>query len=537
MKKINALAALAALSVVISCDPNATPTPEPEVTFALAESNVEVTGLDYDAIVEVEEAQINIYANYLDRENVQALDVAFVGLEDGVTVNYSQVYNYLTGPQTVTFTKKGKDFVYAVAVVLGNPEPKFIDLTVAGQSVTGSEIKLSGSTNLTELPVEFVVSPSDAKVFVGTNEIASGDKVDFSDKVNGVTFEVKVGTFSASKNVKVVTTGISSVTRVWGHYVQPASMVDDWFGTKVTGVLDCIRNVAMSDDYIFLSKDRESADGLPGVYAVSLLDPSNVKLLSQRNIPSGERFFSIAVLENTVLAASFVMAAGGHFRLYKYDSVTSVPEVVLDYVLPSAMRLGDKITTEGTWQNGKIWAYDNTSAQKFLCFEVKGGKISATPTVVDLDTKKGNYGAFYKYAEGKYMWGGSSTSSAMFSVSGTTANLEFELPTASYAVPAHGFQFFTINEENYMGYVILQNSFQDGQFRITPLPKATIQESIESVPNPYVYWLGDPESKDEPNTGKKNGNGLGSGAYRVIRGHNYYVAYVPGAGISLFEIK
>ena len=543
MKKINYLAALAAVAAVFSCNPSEKPDDEKpqDVKFSLSVKNVEVKGLEQEYLVNVDNtsSEVEIFADYLDAENIKALEVSFVGLEDGVSASYESVYNYAQGAQSVTFTKQGKEFVYSVSVTLGEPSPEFVSLSVAGVAVQGGEVKLSGSTNLAECEVVFTLSPAETKVFVGDVEIASGDKVDFSDKINGVDFTLKCASASKVVNVKAITTGITSVTRVWGHYVKPDSVTDDWFGTKVTGTLDMIRNVALSDNYIFLSKDKEKIEDVvdrAGCYAVSISDPSDVKLLSREGFDDNTRFFGVTTLDNTPFLPSFVMAAGGHLVIWKYDDINSDPVIAVDYVLPEAMRLGDKITSEGTLEDGKLYLYDTTSGMKVLCFTVKGGKVEATPSIIDLDAKQGNYGALYKYDDTHYVVSASSSAATMFSITGTTATTDFQFSSTKFPVPSHGFEFFTINDEEYMAFVNLRNNFMDGQFRIVPMAGATLEEKLNAEVNPYVYYLGDPNA-EEDGTRVKNGNGLGSGDFRVVDGHNYYAAYVPGTGLSLFEIK
>ena len=223
MKKITFFAALAAAAAVLSCNPDEKPNdqkPE-EVKFSLSENNIQISGLEKEYVVNVDNAKaaVDIYADYLDADNIKALDISFTGLEEGVTVAYEQVFNYAQGSQKVTFTKKEKEFVYSFSVTLGEPSPEFTSLSVAGVAVAGGEVKLSSAVKLAECVVEFAVSPAETKVFVDNAEIESGDPVDFSDKVNGVTFTLKCASVTKEVNVKAVTTGISSVVRVWGHYV------------------------------------------------------------------------------------------------------------------------------------------------------------------------------------------------------------------------------------------------------------------------------------------------------------------------------
>lgn len=540
MKKIKLFALLGLAALACACQPKNEDPVKPEVSFSLSDKNIVLSGLEGESIVTVNNSAktVGIFVEYVDKENIKALEVDFTGLEEGVEVNYTKVFNYSTGAQTVTFVKDGTEFPYSFAVTVGAAQPKFTSLTVGGVDAMGGVVKLSGSADLASLVVEFEVSPADAKVFVGDRELASGDKVDFSDKLNGVELAVRAGEAVSVHVVKVETTGISSVKRVWGEYVKPFSegVKSDWFGSMVTGEANVIRTVAMSDEYVFLSKDKDGINPKGGVYAVSIKDPESVRLLSQEGIPDGTRFFGISTLGNAPIAASFTMGQGVILRIYRWLGETSAPELVLEYMTTENMRLGDKLVAEGTWQDGKIWLHDATSGTKELCFTVKDDKVIATPTIIDLDTKVGNYGCFYPYKDGQYVWAGAGVGATLFNVSGTSGEKVYEFPTSIVSAPTLGPRFFTFNEENYMAYCILKNSYQDGQFRITALERDTLEESIENATHTYQYWLGDPNATED-GVYVKNANASGDCAMRVIDGKTYFAAYVCGTGLSLFEIE
>ncbi len=530
------LVALALISAACKSDDPV----KPEVKFSLAESNITVSGLSQECIVNVDNAAraVDIYADYADKDNIKALEITFNNLEEGVEVNYSKVYNYSAGAQKVVFVKEETSFEYTFAVTVGEPVIKFNSFTVAGVNALGGEVKVSGGADLTALEVVFEVSPSDAKVFVGDAEIVSGATLDFSDKVNGVNFVARVGSVEKTLNIKAVTTGISSISRVWGVYYKPFSEGVDatWFGSQVSGELNIIRTIAMNDEYVFLSKDKDSVNPTGGVYAVSISDPNSVRILSQKGIPEGTRFFAIATLEDKVIAASFTMGSGHQFSIYAWDDVNSDPEQILSYTTTENVRMGDHIVTEGTWTDGKIWCYDSSSGTRVYCFTVADGKVSATPVVVDLDTKMGNYAGFYPYKDNQYICAGAGVNAGLFTVDGTMATLEYSFPGAMISSPTLGIRFFSFKEENYMGYVALRNNYNDGQMRISALSRETLSESIDNLTNTYKFWLGDPNATEDREY-VKNANGCGDGTFRVIGDKTYYAAFVTGTGLSLFEIK
>lgn len=542
MKKINLFSTLVlALATLFACQPAG---PEKAgFEFQLKNGNVVVENAEFDYIVSVSGNTATITLDYLDKINSYALTVKFKDLPDGVRASgYQATFDYSTqSSQVVRFEKDGEEgyVEYTIKVVLAAPQPKFAHASLNGVDVVGGVAKLSPSDDLTKVFFAFSTTPDFTEVYIGSQKIESGCELDFSDKANGITFTLKCEGVTATETIKAATAGINTVTRVWGHYVKPVTTTDTWFGTKVNGTLDLLRTVALNDEYVFLSRDVRKEDNVvvekTGAYAIKISDSEDVTAMSTTGLADADRVFGLSVLGDKCILSTFAMGAGAHFKIFKYDTVTSDPVCVLDYTLTENLRLGDRITVEGDWTNGAIMAYDNTSGTKVYCFEVSGGTVSSTPRIIDLDTKGGTYSGLYKHKEGYYMLGGNAAA-MYFAVSGTTGTKQFSLETASYSAPMHGIQFFTVNDMDYMGYVVLQNSFQDGQFRITPLAGETLQEALEAVPNPYVFWLGDPESK-ETITGDKNGNGLGMGMFRKVGDHNYYVAYVPGTGISLFDIQ
>ena len=538
--KIFKLFPLLALAVAAAaCQPEQEEQKGAPVSFQFSEKNILVSGLEQDYLLSVDNSgrTVDIFVDYADKENIKALQIEFSGLEEGVEARYETVYNYSLGPQTVVFVKKEVEFPYLFSVQVGEPTVEFLSFTVAGQSALGGTVQMTSSDDLSALPVEFEVSPADSKVFLGHLEISSGDTFDFSDKLNGLTFVARCGASEQSLNVKVVTTGINSVKRVWGRYYKPFSEGEDatWFGTKVVGDANVLRTVAMTDEYVFLSKDKDEVNPLGGVYAINIENPDDVKLLSQEGFAEGTRVFGITALENTVLVATFNMAAGSVFRIYGYEDIDSAPRTLVEYTLPEAMRLGDRITADGNWESGRILVYDSTSGNKVLSFGIRNKLVNKKPQVIDLDTKLGNYAAFYPYQANQYI-GGAGTGTHLFTLDGTSAIKQFTFDSAIIAAPTLGIRFFECNGENYMAYVVLRSSYQDGQFRISPLRGESLEESINAITKSYAFYLGDPNATED-GVYVMNANASGEGYLRQIGDKLYYAAFVTGTGLSLFEIQ
>ena len=193
------------------------------------------------------------------------------------------------------------------------------------------------------------------------------------------------------------------------------------------------------------------------------------------------------------------------------------------------------MSVEGDWKNGKIWFHDFTSQQAAYVFDVKDGAVSTTATKVTYDAKQGNWSAMYKYDDKQYIGGGPGAKSRLFEIANNAATTQLELPGAYFANPLHGVRFFTFNEQEYMTYAILRNSWQDGQMRITELNGETLKASLETPGATWKFGLGDPVENDI--TAEKNGNGLGNNVLQIIDNKIYIATYIPGAGLSLFLIK
>ena len=338
----------------------------PEVTgsISLSQDMVQVNGLSEDYFVFVDNAArtIEIEIAYADVNELAALEVEFVNLPQGVTAEGFTCDFTATPSRLVSFSDGSVEVQYTVTAEAADPDPHFTSLTVNGVAAANNEVKLSGTSDLANAVVEFTVSPEGTKVMVGDREIESGATVDFSDKVNGVTFTLVCGEITNTDKYVAVTTGINNVVRVWGHYASPVTVTDDWFGTEMPAASgDWMRNIAMDNQYVYIPH----ASGTGGVYAVNVSDGKLAKAMSTTGISGGVHLTSDAeVMDNgsstILLVCNLANNAAGNLTVYAYDNVDADPRVVLNYSLatPSVTpRLGDKMTAEGTWEKGKLYFF------------------------------------------------------------------------------------------------------------------------------------------------------------------------------------
>ena len=561
MKKI--FAALSAALVLFSACEQETPV----VSFALTSDNVEVAGLTADALVVVDAVAKTaaIEVAYADKAQLQALQVNFVGIPSDVTVE-NFTFDFSTGAtKEVAVSQNGATDTYVFSATYASPEPKFVTMSLvpskkttndAGEevyvaagaeaAVAGGTAKLKGSANLSVVAFNYTVSPANTKVLVDGQEIASGAILDFSDKVNGVTFTLKCEDVEETANVKVVTTGFSSIERVWGKYVKPVTTDANWYDLETTGIGGAgnYRNVAMDANYVYLPKA-----GGPEVAVIDAKTGDFVKMLDITGIDGGvHKSSSIQVADNNgssvVLVANLVNAKDSHLKVYAWSDLDKAPAVALDYTLPEAYRFGDKFQFEGTWAEGRLVfvSYAGNADRPVAIFDVKNGVVNAEPTIVKIGTvaKSGNsISGLYKYSDTEYLWAGSGDLFATYSVSGDTFTQNYQcVDGANFSQPMHDVHFITYNEQKYAVYARLLNSYCDGAVRFMELNGDSLLSSMQNadVTTDKQVALGDPT---EPFvTADKNGNGCGAcDVYQAADGTTYVVGFVTGAGMSMFRLK
>jgi len=552
----------AALVLFAACQPKE----DPKVSFMLTNDNVEVAGLTADYLVVVDAANYTaaIEIAYADKDQLQALQVNFVGVPSDVTVE-NFTFDFSNGAtKEVAVSQNGATDTYVFSATVAKPEPKFVTMSLvpsklttdeegaevyvpagAEAAVAGGVAKLKGSANLQVVAFNYTVSPANTKVLVDGQEIATGAIVDFSDKVNGVTFTLKCEDVEETANVKVVTTGFSSIERVWGRYVKPETVETNWYEALVENGNN-YRNVAMDGKYVYLPKA-----GGPEVNVIDAMTGEFVKQLDLTGVEKGNATHatsSVQVADNNgssvVLVANLVTAANANLKVYAWSDLDAAPTLALDYVLPEVHRYGDKFQFEGTWANGRLIFvdYNKSDNRTVAIFNVTNGVVSTEPTigyVGDVLTTGNSICGLYKYSDTEYIWAGTGNYLATFSVAGDTFTKTYQpADGASYSHPMHDVHFITYNEQEYAVYCRLLNGYQDAAVRFMELNGDSLKASFESadVTTDKQVALGDPEK--EYVTALKNSNGCGGcDVYQAADGTIYVVGCAPGTGVSVFKLK
>lgn len=521
-------------------DPGTTDIP----TLTLSMANVDVTGIDGDYLAVVDNAAktIKIALEYVDKENVKALMVTFINLPQDFTTEYQKTFNYSDGAtQTVVFKYKDvKAAEYVMSVSLGAPDPKFLTLTVAGVDAMSGEVHLSNAAALSQLPVEFTVEPEDAVVSVGGEAIESGATLDFSDKLNGVTFTLTCAEVTKTHKVVAVTSGLRKAERVWGHYV---SGIDGWYGTAVRDIPDNYwhRTCAMDNDYVYLA---QHGGAVKGAYVLSFTDGSVVGTLKTDGISGGAHTVScIRTIPDgdggyKILQCNLLNGNGSTLKVYKWDSKDSDPVTVLSYQLDG--RWGDKMSVSGTWKDGAIYFVSGTQGdtKDAYIFSVKNGEVSSNPTKITIPgvDAVATYSECFKFSDTDFVLSACGGRPVLYSWTNNSLTKSLVFDSQIFSGYDEGIQVFTFNDQKYMALARLSDGETGATLRIIPLVGETLKSAIEAVdPNKvFTYGLVDPD--DYKATGFKSGNALADCTLRVINGETYIAAMSEGAGISLFKL-
>ena len=557
MKKLfSILASALTILAVASCgekEPqNGPETPGGNVpTITLTPANIDVTGIDGDylAVVDMSANTIKITLEYGDMENAKALTVSFIGLPEGVTAEYQRTFNYSDGAsQTVAFKYDGQTVLeLAISVTIGAADPQFVSLTVGGIDAMGGEVRMASAASLSHLVTEFVVDPANTVVTVGGQAIESGAEIDYSDKLNGVTFTLTCGEVTKTHKVVVITSGIRKVARQWAHYVQPKNVEDDWFQTVVTDIpfqgKYWLRTCAMDDKYVYLAQHQGAA--FPA-YVLSLADGSLVGRLSIEGVSGGTHALSaIRTIPDgdggyKILQCNLVAnAAGGPLKVYMWDSKDGKPTEVLSYPNPDVVRLGDKMSVYGTWKKGEITFVPNAgNPRKLYSFKIENGKIDSTPTVISLaGVDAGTYGQIYRYDDTQFVLSVAGFRPILYSQDGGTSTKELDFDTTVFASCDEGINFFSYNDQTYMGFARLTGDLCDCSLRIMALNGSDLKSAISNIDPNSVFTVGLSDPEEFPISGYKSGNSLCDCTIREIGGETYIVAISEGAGVSLFKLE
>lgn len=426
-------------------------------------------------------------------------------------------------------------------------------------------IRIGGSNVDVEIVDNTFSSENDVTNAIHLNDVQGGQIVfgngieddntydkTFKNRVDGsatnVTFRPDI-TLPVSNQEPAVEVSINSLWRKANY--------NSWFGTgsvpDVTGengfVKDWYRNVAMDDNYIYISASSKTDSR---IVVVDIKNPDNVQIMNTSGVADGTFFTNcVRTIQNgstTAILASNLsfegMWAGDNdtqtLKLYAWQGKDDTPTQILNFPLDDAVRLGDKFQVYGDWNDGLIFFKNYSPGDKediVYIFTIKNGVVDPTPVKKRLNGIPEGWAvsavsAYYPYTATTGIMSGWNATLA-YEPDGNDFKCQYwtgEYMVDPYTRYNHGVNFFTLGGQEYILWVHILD--KDSEIHLYK-KVGDFVETISDPANLITARLVGEESGEDVGSA----NGTGDAAVRVINGVAYVAVSVPGHGIGVFEIK
>ena len=385
-------------------------------------------------------------------------------------------------------------------------------------------------------------------------QVKAGSSVNGTD-IADVTLPDKLSGFTDARytinwNVDIQTPK-PALERVWGLYNTGSDA--NWFsgiqagGAGMAATTD--RNIAMDDDYIYLSK----SSSYPQIFAIDRTDPAKVKTLPIDGIAGGTPAIScVRVIKNTDASVNggkdilLVSNLKGEYELKVYaylNGIEANPTQVLIWQWDNHAnascwrRYGDKFTVTGTWQAGALW-FQSQSDGKAIYFPVASGAVdkpNEVSHVIDATANTIKDIAVYPGQESE-VFVTSWSKAAFWSNSGTKNGNNWVVWTEGAAMDGlkntYGYNFFTFGSKKYIAYTKIEDSYharlQVMEDTGTFAGSLTARQGLMEMPLQHASDF----TAASPAYGQNNGDCV----VRTIGGDVYIAAMGSDLGLSLFKI-
>ncbi len=353
----------------------------------------------------------------------------------------------------VTITTTGSAATYTATTGTDTYSPICI-------SVDGNLNLLGGTFNVKSTGAGGKCIKSDQQIVMGT--------------VDGVSPEVTNPTTPS---------GSGAMTQVW-NYSQNGGNSSSWVTTGSQGVED----IAFANGKLYAVCRGSSATDHT-IKIINAYTGAQSGSLNTSSCTAGTyNLSSIETLGGTILACNLAANTSTNLVIYKWDSDSSTPVVLLN-AAPPCTRAGDAMSVSGTMANGRIWfAYGS----QVYYYTISNGSItSTTPTTINL-TKNG---AAYEIASGVpysnitveddgSFWVASSLANyAAAHFSSTGAYIE-EMPSGLVNNQGTDVKFFTYNGVKYAAASTYLNSsntaISEGAFSLINMSTNTSEGTFPS---------------------------------------------------------
>ncbi|MBQ7853137.1 MAG: carbohydrate-binding domain-containing protein [Muribaculaceae bacterium] len=248
----------------------------------------------------------------------------------------------------------------------------------------------------------------------------------------------------------ITTPSVSSgnMTQVW-NYSQNGGNSSSWVTTGSQGVED----IALANGKLYAVCRGSSATDHT-IKIINAYTGAQTGTLNTSSCTAGTyNLSSVETLGNTILACNLAANTSTNLVIYKWDSDSSTPTVLLNST-PPCTRAGDAMSVSGTMTSGRIWfAY---GSQVYYYTISNGAITSTTPTTINL-TKNGSayemasgvpYSNITVESDGSFWVASSLANYAATHFSSTGAYIE-ELPSGMVNNQGTDIKFFTYNGVKY----------------------------------------------------------------------------------------
>lgn len=355
------------------------------------------------------------------------------------------------------------------------------------------------------------------------------------------------------------------LTKLWGTYGEAG--VCGWPG-KVAGIEDLdgnIRNATFDDDYVYIPKTKGVKDGSGDnfteykIFMFNISDGSYAGLVTPATDPAymagtWASTFPVScarVMKNTeptvnggkdILVCTNLCDAQ-NVRLYAWvNGVDQQPRLLTNFT--SARRFGDRISVEGTYQNGRVWYRSfagGMTAYINLVPDYTGGfngshawnwveALGATATE-DGDSMITEYTSFN---EGAFGIVSSNSGKGIYLLTGTTTTKNY----ADYK-RCWGWHAFEFNGVNYIAYLDLSTGTDKPIVTVIKGGSSTVGELQATLDAKEIVARAAFATADvnDFSTGTAYAtNNVGECEFRVIGGEPYILGATRGS-IALFKLE
>lgn len=390
--------------------------------------------------------------------NVKAASAKGIKSDGNTTISGGSITGTLTGDATVV----NYDPSYCALIKCdGNFTMNSGTISATHSGVGGKGISVDGIATFNAGNVTITTSGSAA-----TYTASSGTDtyspicitVDGNLNLLGGTFNVK-STGSGGKCIKSdqqiimgtadgvtpdITTSAGSMSEIW-NYSQVSGGTASWmtYGSQV------VNDMTLKDGKLYVVR-RNGSNSDNTIEIVNAYTGASVGSLNTSSCTAGTYYLSsVEALGNSIIACNLATSST-NFVIYKWDSDSSTPTVLLDATAPCT-RIGDAMSVSGDMTSGRIWfVYDST----VYYYTISNGAItSTTPSTISL-TKNGSayaissgngYGNITVESDGSFWVSSSLSNYAATHFSATGAYIE-ELGATSQGTDL---KFFTYNGTEY----------------------------------------------------------------------------------------